>query len=195
MKLFIYILPFLFLNCNAQTTYKAYKFSSIGWTVSVPSDLEIIDSLTLKQWNSNGDKLAQKASGTEAEIEAPNTLISLQKGLGNDFISNTTPFDTTKDGNWKDHFQFSKELLYKMFQTATQNIDNVQIDTSSSFELIDNKLFNKFNVKIVVPNRKDINMDVFGILRNGYDFGITIVSQDESIRQRFLGILKTSKFD
>jgi uncharacterized lipoprotein YehR (DUF1307 family) len=195
MRYCSYILAFLFLGCNAQTNYKIYRFNSIGWTVKVPNDFKIIDSLTLKQMNSDGEKLAQNAYNTEARITAPNTLISFKKGESNAFICNTIPFDTTKDGSWNEHVQFLKELAFKTLQTSTQNIENVQIDTSSSVELIDKNLFDKFNLRIVVPNRKDVNMNLFSTLRNGYDVGITIVYQDEIIKKRFYNILMKSTFN
>ena len=195
MRYFPYILALLFLGCHPQTNYKVYRFNSIGWTVKVPNDFKIIDSLTLKQMNSDGEKLAQNAYNTKEKVRAPKTLIGFKKGENNAFICNTILFDTTKDGNWNEHVQFLKELAFKTLQTSTQGIANVEIDTSSSLELIDKKLFDKFNLRIVVPNRKDINMNLFSILRNGYDVGITIVYQDEIVKKRFYNILMKSTFN
>ena len=195
MRHLIYIVALLVLGCDGQTNHKTYKFSSIGWTVEVPSDLKIIDSLTLNKINSDGERLVQDAYNTNTKIPAPHSLISFKKGEDNVFVCNTTPFDTTKDGNWNEHFQFLKELAFKTLQNSTQDIKNVQIDTSSSIETIDNKLMNTFSLKVIVPNQKNVTMNLLSILRNGFDVGFTIVSQDEKIKNRFYEILRTSKFD
>ena len=194
MRHLTYIFALLFLGCHGQTNYKQYNFSPIGWTVKVPSDFNIIDSLTLNEINSDGKKLVQNAYNTETNIPAPHTLISFKKGESNVFVCNTIPFDTTKDGSWNEHVQFLKEVTFKTLQTSTQDIKNVKIDTSSSIEIIDNIIFNKLNLRVVVPNQKDVNMSLFSTLKNGYDVGITIVYQDEKIRERFYNILRTSQF-
>ena len=195
MRHLIYILALFILGCDGQTNYKIYKFNSIGWTVKVPSDLKIIDSLTLNQINSNGEKQIQDAYNTETKITPPQSLISFKKDDANVFVCNTTPFDTTKDGSWNEHVQSLKDISFKTLRNSTQNIKNVQIDTSSSVETIDNKLMNTFSLKIIVPNQKDVSMDLISVLRNGFDVGFTIVYQDKKAKDRFYNILRTSKFD
>ena len=156
MRHLIYILALLLLGCKEQSNFKTYKFNSIGWTIKIPSDLKIIDSLTLSKINSDGEKLVQDAYNTDTKISAPHSLISFKKDDANVFVCNTTPFDTTKDGSWNEHIQFLKELSFKTLQNSTKDIKDVQIGTSSSVETIDNKLLNAFSLKVIVPNQKDV---------------------------------------
>ena len=121
-------------------------------------------------------------------------MICFRKGESNTFVCNISPFDTTKNGSWQDHIQFVKDVIFKTTQTSTKNLEDVQIDTSSTTVVIDKRLFNKIRLKLIIPNRKIIYWDLLSTLKNGYDVGITIVYQDENVAKKFYEILNKSKF-
>jgi hypothetical protein len=194
MKHFIYILAFLMCSCNGSNKSKEYTFSSIGWTINVPYEFEIIDQKNLKEHNRKGRKLVQDAYETDADMMEQNTLIGFRKGEKNVFVCTTVPFDTVEDGSWTEHQQFLKEVMTKTLEKSTQSKHNVVIDTLSSTEVIDGLQFEKFTLSMNVPGKELINMHLLNILRNGYDVGITLVYQKEKLGRQFYDILRTSRF-
>jgi len=195
MIYFTYILLLLFISCHVRINEKEYKFTKVGWTLKVPLDLEITDSLTLKEINADGQKLVEKTYDTDIDISATSSLISFKKGSDNVFSSSITSFDTVKDGNWIEHVQFLKEIMVNTLKESTADIESIKMDTSTSVKKIDNLFFNRFKLKLNVPYKKIIHLDLYSLLRRGYDFGITIVYQDEKVGKRFYKILRASKFD
>ena len=175
------ILTVTLLSGKGQVTTKQdhqFQFPQVGWKVKVPSGFTIMDS-------------TQAAAGG-TDFGTTKTLISFSKGQHNFFSSTIKPFDPERDGDWNEANSRLKNVILETVRTQAAAIE---IDTSSSVEMIDGLEFRKFQIITTYQNKLVMNTFKYSILHKGFDHGINISYTDENVGKELQLILASSKFD
>lgn len=184
------ILLFFINNIHSQTSSQHFTFKEIGWSLTLPSTFQTLDSITTNKQTEDGKRLIEQANNVTADFSGLKTLISASKNTSNVFYSTITAYDPEIDGEYSESNQLVKDMLYRTF---TEAIPGAKIDSSSSKESIDGVRFEKYKVIITVDS-KPITMVILSGLYKGYDFGISYVYLDEATREEIELMLKRSRF-
>jgi hypothetical protein len=187
------ILVMFIIGCTAaQKKTKQYKFSEVGWTIEVPGTFEVMDSSQSKKTQDRGRKAIEDTYDTPLDFSSTRTLITLSGGRFNTLYATVTPFDPSVDGEWNEACEGLKQILMETFSSQAPT---AVIDTSSSVEEIDKLKFDRFYMKITLPNKLVLHSFLYSRLHRGYDFGINFTYTDEKIGKQMKEIIVTSRFD
>ena len=190
----IFFLPitlFLCSICNAQQNQKNYSFKQIGWTIELPADFLVIDSVENTTRMERGVKAMEDANNIKADITETITLIGATKNKYNYFNATIEPFHSKGNISWQSSNQQLKELLYNTF--AEKMKDGI-VDTASSKQIIDGISFDKFRVTVTVNDKVLFNSFLLTKLYKGYDLGISYLYLDERTKEQIELMLQNSKF-
>lgn len=189
MKISLLLLTcLLFKFSTAQD--RVYTFKEVGWTISLPSDYRVLDSAEIAAKSEKGKKAIEDANDVKTDISDTKTLISATKNRFNIFNSTITPYDPDTDGDFEAVSQGIKEAIYKTLKESME----ADFDTVSSVATIDGLDFDKFLITVNIKGKALLHMALLTKLYKGYDFGITYLYMDDSIRDEIESMLSNSKF-
>lgn len=171
---------------------KPFFFSEVGWSLVIPADFKIMDSLDDRAKNEQGKKLIEKSTDIIADYSETKTLISATKGQLNYFNATVTPFDPVTDGDHDDANKSVKDILHKTFR---DQLPSGKIDTISTSISIDGLEFDKFQLTISQDEAVIVNMVLISKLYKGFDFGISYVYVDQQTKEQIESMLNESKFE
>ena len=173
MRPFILIISIFFLlacSSNAQQVYKTFSFNEVGWTIDLPHNFQVLDSITDVEKMQGGKKLIENANGIKAEVSRTKTLISATKNSFNFFNSTITPCDINSDSGYQRETKTVKDMIYK---TLVETMPKAKIDSATSTENIDGLSFDKFRITVTINGNVLFNSFLLSKLYKGYDFGIS----------------------
>jgi hypothetical protein len=192
MKIFLLpITMLLYSICNAQQNQRIYTFKQIGWTIELPSDFEVMDSIQNIARMERGVKAIEDANEITADLSETTTLIGATKNKYNYFNATIEPFDSKQNISWQSSNQKLKEILYTTF---AEKIKDAIVDTASGKETIDGISFDKFRITITINDKVLFNSFLLSKLYKGYDFGISYLYLDERTKEQIEMMLQKSKF-
>ena len=180
----------LIAGCSsAQHPGKEYTIKEVGWTLTLPPEFAVIDSVNNADLNQRGKKMLEESNNVKADMSTTRTLITAMKG-NNYFNSTITPFDP-KDGDYSTTSQTVKEMIYKTF---SDKMPDAKIDSSSTPATVGGLQFDKFHITITLHDKVLFNMFLLAKLYKGYDFGISYLYLDEVSKRQIESILNSSRF-
>ncbi|MDB5200671.1 MAG: hypothetical protein JWQ27_80 [Ferruginibacter sp.] len=182
---------FFFQSSFAQSPGRLYNFEEIGWTINLPYEFKMIDSVENERKMNRGKKHIEDANGIIAEISDTKTLISATKNTYNYFNATLTPFNPATDGDFRKVEKTVRDLMYK---TIVQRMPDATIDSSTTTILLDGLAFAKFGITVSIKDKFTIHMLLLTKLYRGYDFGISYLYLDEETKSQIEGMLSRSQF-
>jgi hypothetical protein len=179
------------LNCNGQTKIKQLFFSQIGWTLSFPEDSKL---LSWQQIDSFQNATAGKIKTTDYKLTTGEVLFVIRRDENNFFSSNITAFDSSHFKTWESSYSYAKENLLEIIESGKRIV--TLVDTATSTEIIDGILFQKFFMRTKYPNQEIIR-DTYWYYteKKGIELSINISFADSIIGNKYLSVLRASKFD
>lgn len=170
-------------------TGEVYTSESIGWSMEVPTDWEILSKNDMQGYVDRGKDAVEEVAG-ELDLSGLQFLLSFQKNQFNMFQSTSEPFDELSNGDWNENNNAVNEMIYQAF--ANQGIS---CDTSTSTALVGGLEFRVLHVNVYSPTGDIIiSQDMFSRHHNGYDFGATLSYNNEEDHATMLDAWKASKF-
>jgi hypothetical protein len=153
-----------------------YSNSEIGWTMRIPNGWTTISRDDQAQTTQSGLEVVASATGQEIDYSGLMHLISFQKNRFNQFQSTIEPYNTEELGDWIEHNKFVYKLVYDTYENQ-----GMKVDTSSTTDKIDNRVFQLFRMKLYGPDGNIILFqDMYTRLIKGYQFG-AILNYNNSI--------------
>ena len=181
----------LYFAATAQTENRIYTFKQIGWTIQLPADFDVMDSIDNLVHMEKGLKAIEDVTDVTADISKTITLISATKNTYNYFNATIEPFDDTDGISWETSNQNLKEILYITF---ADKMSEATIDTLAGKQIIDGVSFDKYHIIIKQNGKTIFNMLLLSKLYKGFDFGISYLYLDDRTRAQIESMLEQSKF-
>jgi hypothetical protein len=192
----IFLVVALLAACHPSTPkteapkVETYTSKEIGWTIDIPKGFQSMSKNRIEANEEKGRQAIEKASGTAVLTDSLIHLVNFQKNQFNSFMATIERFNEAKDGNYNEHNESIKKLI---FDTYTHQ--NIKVDTLSGKEMIGKVPFNSFHIKIYGPNGEVImNQIMYSTLTAGYDFGAAINYNNEVDKKTLIDAFKNSEF-
>ena len=181
---------FYFFSCKGQDKTKELIFQQVGWTLLIP---ENSDFLTTSQFDSL-QNATKKKTDLNFEISKSEVLFVIRKDAYNYFGSTITAFDTTNFKTWEDAYFYEKKMVVDLIKSKEPLI--LILDSLSSTENIDGSIFQKFYIKTSYP-RQNLILENYWYYRKqeNLEFSINITFNNKEIGNKYLSLLRASKFE
>jgi hypothetical protein len=180
------------LNCKGQSESKTIKFDELGWTLHFPGDSKLLDNAqfdTIK--NKKLNEVMEKGSNLSAEKDR--TIFIIHEGRANYFGSTISLYDSSFYKTWEDYYSALKKSAIKLIEKQSPNIKIG--DSLSSKMLIDSLPFEELYLKTSYTNIFVLHSYWFCRRLRNYVLSINVAFTDDDIGQKYLTLLKNSKFD
>jgi hypothetical protein len=184
-----------FISCahaSAQDTVKRLYFEKIRWTVEVPTEFKMLDSVTVEAQAREGGGHLLKADSSKLDYTKIIHLITASKTPTDALSVTITPFDPEIDGHYDSSNQYMMLKLYNLYKDKVGSM--VRIDSLTSVDQIDGLSFTKYSLHIFINEKLVITNILWYRLYEGYDFGITYLYIDERTGKQIEAMLRASKF-
>ncbi|HMK25271.1 MAG TPA: hypothetical protein VK483_04510 [Chitinophagaceae bacterium] len=180
-----------FLSCNGQEATKQIHFPQVGWTLSFPENSEFF---SWQQIDSFQNATANKIKSRDYIFTTQEVLFVIKNDRNNFFGSTITPFDSTNFKTWQSSYSYAKQTVLDVVQSKKSVV--TLIDTAASTEIIDGVIFQMFFMRTEHPNIKIIRDSYWYYTENnGIELSINISFTDSIIGNKYLSVLRESKFD
>jgi hypothetical protein len=190
MKSFTFILTIFISSLSfSQASRKSFTFEQVGWTIDLPKNFKIIDSLKSAKKTSRGLKAIEEANNLELDVSSSQTLFS-GKINGSYFDATITPFNKDKE-DYKATSAYSREMLFKTFQSK---MSDTKVDSLLTISLIDGLEFDKFQITVLMDNQVLMTMVLLGRHYLGYNINISYLYRNPSAKEEIELCLIESKF-
>jgi hypothetical protein len=180
--------------CNlAPKTGKTYTFKEVGWTMTLPPDFRLVDSVRSAEMTRKGVAMMEKSAGTHFDVDpsVARTLITARKGPQSYFNSTIVPYDTAKDGDFAATSKAVKDLLHKTF---ADKMPDATLDTTSESVKVDGVDFDRYRLSVTARGKAIFTLLLLSKLYKGYLFDISYLYTDVQTKAEMEGILAGSKF-
>lgn len=179
-------------SCKGQTKSppKEVVNKDFNWRIQIPEGFE---SVSAEQWTKMQNKGADAIEKTyDAKVEnKAKTIFVFKSDQFNYFESNYQPFDTTTDGDYLESFRNVNSMLYGTFEAQ---MPNAKLDSSSSQETINGKVFQTYKVTITFPNKMVMDFMMYSRLFASREFTVNIMTVDKDKQRVLLNAWRNSKF-
>jgi hypothetical protein len=182
----------LFQACKGQvkTPPREIVNKEFNWTIEIPAGFDSVSAERWKQMQNKGAQAIEETYDTKVENLAK-TIFVFRSDQYNYFESNYQPFDTTADGDYMENFRNVNDLLYGTFEAQ---MPGAPLDSASSQETIDGKLFQTFKVTIGMPNKMVMELLMYSRLFGDKEFTVNITTVDKEKQGVMLEAWRNSKF-
>lgn len=188
-KYFYTLLVFSFFHFNSFGQ-KKISISQFNWTIEIPNNYTEVDPETWGNQQKKGEELIENTFGEELTNETVTLFVYKNEEL-NSIESNYQPFDEAIDGNYIEVFDDVNALLY---ETMITQLPDIEIETKRGAKMIDNLLFQSFEMKITYPNKMIVYFLMFSMLFEKEELTINIIYVDEKQGELMKNALFNSKF-
>ncbi len=178
---------FLFKNIFSQDQTSKHYFKEIGWTILVPYDFKVLDSMENEIIVNRGKKGLEQEFDTKVNLLKTIRLISGRKSK-NYFDATLTPPDPQKKQTPAEFISFQEQAIYKAMS------QNAKVDSSSTKIVMDALPFRKFDMTIHLNEQTSFGMTMVSRLYKEYYFVIAYVYLDKVTKDQIETMLTTSKF-
>jgi len=104
--------------------YKAYKFQDVGLHIKVPSKYVIQDDFSKPSFlDATGRQITDTAKLQDLEADLMKGLLVVSSPDGKNTASFNLATETTKTGNFKQYYNFSKDMQQLMAKQQMTNYD------------------------------------------------------------------------
>jgi len=198
MKIKLSFLTLIFgvcVGCNSSAPkeekpkLETYTSKEVGWTIEIPEGYKQLSKTRIEA----NEKKWKQALGNADTAQTTNKLLQLinfQKNQFNSLLATAQTFDLAKDGNYLANNQLTKKMIYDTYINQ-----KIKVDTLSGTEVIAGQKFYSFNVTLFGPSGEVLmNQMMYNQLMNGYDFGVSIIYNNETDKEILMNAFKNSKF-
>lgn len=195
-KYIIGVIPALMLLINVckargDTTQNELYNKEYNWHITLPESFKRISNEDFGKLQENGTKMIEKT--VDGKIENHATPIFVFKADQLDYFeSNSQPFDPSVDG---DHEAMNKALNNILYKTMAQQIPHAEIDSATTAETIDKRVFKRFSIAVTLPNKVVMHMLMYNKLFDKKELTISIVYVDPVKGNKLLTAWRNSKFE
>lgn len=190
LKLIIVALVFVSgQNLFAQTARSNAEYFSpeLNWAMSVPPGF--------KQVNANDWDALKSGTGqavADSLIDRTNTLLVFAADRYNYFESNWQTYNEEERGSFRAHCRAVAVKLYTDFKTQ---LPEAQIDTAYSTQLVGARVFEKFVLKMSLPNGAKLNSYMYSHLSGSMEFSANLFYLKEEYGAVMLEAWLNSRFE
>jgi hypothetical protein len=177
-------------NCKGQTDKKEIYDKQFNWNITIPENFENVSAEQWQKMQNKGSAAVEKTYGQKVENQAKTIFVFKSTDM-NYFESNYQPFDSIEDGNYLESCKNVNEMLYTTFKSQ---MPDTKIDSSSSTEVISGLQFQKFEVKIKMPNNIVLNCLLFSRLFDKKEFSCNMMYVDVAKGESMLRAWRNSRF-
>jgi hypothetical protein len=175
---------------QVKSSSKEFFSKEFNWTIQIPEGFEPVSAEEWKKMQNRGLEAIEKTYDTEVENMAK-TIFVVKNGLFNYFEANYQPFNKEKDGDYLESFKEVNSIVYGTFEAQ---MPNAKLDSASSQETIDGKVFQTFKVTITVPNIIVMEFLMYSRLFGDKEFTVNSLTVDKEKRRVLLEAWRSSKF-
>lgn len=186
-----FLLICLFVSCSDSKVKNRQIFiEEFNWKITVPEGFEYMSEKEVQATRNKGLNLLEEKLGEEIE-DITKVIFWIQNGELNGLEANFQPFDIQEDGDYKE----SNDYINKFsVEALTSKYPQIQVDSLTSFEKIDDLNFQKFYAKFTYPNGMIFYTHSYSHLFGNKDFTVSITYLDEKIGEKMLESFRKSKF-
>ena len=191
-KYFSIVLFILFItNTYSQNSSKnEYYNGEFKWNIVIPENFQYVNSEEQKRLQKKGKDAVEKTFGEEVINQSKN-IFAFNNGKFNYFDSSYQPFDTEIDGDYKTTCKGVNSIVY---ETINTQMPGSKIDTLFTKEIINNLEFQKFNLRVSLPNGIVMNMIMYSRLFDKKELSVNIIYVDEKKGKLMLEAWRNSTF-
>jgi len=166
-----------------------FQFNEIGWTISIPKNFKIQDSLRAVKEMRKGVRSIEKLMDTTDKDTETRMLFSANIGKFG-MVSSTIKLH----GDYVDSTNSLQILKNILFVTTTKLISKAIFDSISSSMIIDDVTFDKFEVNTVRKGKVVFSEVLLYTMYKGYDLCISYTYTDDKMKQEIETVLTNSHF-
>ncbi len=169
-----------------------YTSQEMGWTIEIPKGWQAIskeESIELKEVGANS---VGESMGEKVAVSTAKDLISFKKDNLNTFQSTTEPFESNDKEEWRETNLYVKDILYNAYMDqGYKKIDSSKV----TIVKIDGVDFLSYSFALYASNGKIVlNQILYSNLRNGHDFAVGILYNNEKDKKTMLNAWLNSTF-
>ena len=183
------LLILILTSCSEETKPidpNAVFNEEFNWTISIPKQFEKLSAIEWNQIQNGGEEIIDTTDEQLAK-----TIVVFRNGDFNYFESNYQLYDSIVDGNYNASCQSLNEGMYENFK---EQMPGMQIDSSSSIELIDELAFQNFKISINFPNGMTLNSNIYSRLFDDRELSVNIMYVDNKVGEEMLSVWRKSSF-
>ena len=186
------ILSTLFQSCKGQAkpAPKEIFNKEFNWRIQIPEGFETVPAEQWMKMQNKGADAIEKTYDAEVENNAK-TIFVFKSDQFNYFESNSQPFDYASGSDYTESFRNVNNILYGTFEAQ---MPNANVDSVSSQETIDGKVFQTFKVTITIPNKIKMTYLMYSRLFGKREFTVNIMTVNEEKQKVLLNSWRNSKF-
>jgi hypothetical protein len=177
-------------SCGQTTT--TFKLKEIGWTIKLPSDFTLVDSLTDAENTKEGSKLLEDAGGIKPDASKAKNFITAAKGQVANF--NVTISKSTEP-NFHYWDSINNNVIKIFYKAMVSQAPTAKFDTLRTIDTIDGVSFKNFQMHIKVNENITVHNFYITRLYEGYTIAINYYYIDEATGDEIKRMLKESKFE
>ena len=181
-----------FQGCTGQAKSKPKEIvnKDFQWKIEIPEGFESVSAEEWKKIQNRGADAIEKTYDAKVENKAK-TIFVFRSDQLNYFESNYQPFDPATDGDYLESFRNVNGVLYGTFEAQ---MPNAKLDSVSSQETIDGKVFQKFHITIELPNKVLLELFMYSRLFANKEFTVNIMTVDKEKQKILLNAWRNSTF-
>lgn len=177
---------------GSLTSSLVYTAEQVGWQTTVPADWKVMTPEQKAKATETGKKALEKTAGSTVDTAQLKELLNLSKDKANSFLSTIEPYSEATDGSYSAHSKEVLEVLVQTYKNAGVKLGKV----ATGKDTVDGLEFETVEIEILHPTSGAVvlSQKYYWRLINGYDFGITISTNNDKDRQALLSVVTSSKF-
>jgi hypothetical protein len=185
-----FILISLSLGAYAQASTETATFYSpeFNWHIDIPPGFEEIEPAIWDLQKGVPDSTLTDSLATGY----PQTILAFKSTDYNYFESNWQTYDSRLKGDYGSHCQSVANQLY---QTFANQFPEAQIDTATSNQLVGTLEFEKFVLKMTLPNGVTLNSYMYSRLFDDKEFSANVFYVNNELGTMLLQSWLYSRFE
>lgn len=192
MRLLIFIIFTLIWATSCGQTSRTFKFKEIGWTITLPSDFTLVDSIIDAENTAEGSKMLEDAGGIKPDITKSKDLISATKGQIANF-NVTISKSTAPNLHYWD--SINNNVIKIFYKAMVNQAPNARFDTLRTTDTIDGLAFKSFQMHVKVNDNITVHNYYTTRLYDGYTIAINYYYIDQATGEEIKRMLHESKFE
>ncbi|PTN09732.1 hypothetical protein [Mangrovibacterium marinum] len=173
---------------QTETETSTFYSAEFNWHIDLPPGFEQIEAAVWDLQKGVPDSLLTDS----LDHGYPKTILAFKSADYNYFESNWQHYDKLERGDYQDHCQSVANQLY---QTFADQFPEAQIDTASSNQLVGTLDFEKFVLKMTLPNGVTLNSYMYSRLFGDKEFSANVFYVNNELGTMLLQSWLYSRFE
>lgn len=169
-----------------------YISQEMGWTIKIPKGWQAISKKESNKLKETGANSVGESMGEKVAVSTVKDLISFKKDDFNNFQAVYEPLESNNKEKWRETNLDVKDMLYNTYMDrGYKKIDSSKV-TIVKIGGVD---FLSYSFALYAPNDKVVlNQILYSSLRNGNDFAVGILYNNEKDKKIMLNAWLNSTF-